>query len=169
MAIMISSPSPARPTSLRQFPPPDLSCCGTAGISPISNAQTRFARYSARSCRTLTRPSREGETMSATMPVPEQDAAFERLLAYAATEMGRLHVPGVAIGVLHEGKAYTGGLGVTSVEHPLPVDAQTLFLVGSIGKTMTTLAVMRLVEQGQLDLETPIRAYLPDLRLQDAE
>ncbi len=107
--------------------------------------------------------------MSATMPVPEQDAAFERLLAYAATEMGRLHVPGVAIGVLHEGKAYTGGLGVTSVEHPLPVDAQTLFLVGSIGKTMTTLAVMRLVEQGQLDLETPIRAYLPDLRLQDAE
>lgn len=107
--------------------------------------------------------------MSETMPVTEQDSVFERLLAYTATEMGRLHVPGVAIGVLHEGKAYTGGLGVTHVHHPLPVDAQTLFLVGSISKTMTTLAVMRLVEQGRLDLEMPIRTYLPDLRLQDAQ
>src|SRR5262245_3298695 len=81
--------------------------------------------------------------------------------------MDRFRVPGVAVGVLHDGQESIEGFGVTSVEDPLPVDATALFQIGSITKTFTATAVMRLVEQGKLDLDVPFRTYLPDLWLVD--
>ena len=96
-----------------------------------------------------------------------QDSDVRQLGACIAAEMARLHVPGVAVGVLHEGREFCGGYGVTSVENPLPVDPDTLFQIGSTTKTYTGTAAMRLVEQGKLDLDAPVRTYLPDLRLSD--
>lgn len=81
--------------------------------------------------------------------------------------MERLRVPGVAVGVLFEGNEYVAGYGITSVDNPLPVNGDTLFQIGSTSKTVTATAAMRLVEQGKLDLDTPVRAYLPELRLSD--
>jgi CubicO group peptidase (beta-lactamase class C family) len=79
--------------------------------------------------------------------------------------MERLGMPAAVIAVTHEGNEETVGLGVTNVEHPLPVDGDTLFQIGSITKTFTGTAAMRLVEAGRLDLDAPVRTYLPDLRL----
>jgi CubicO group peptidase (beta-lactamase class C family) len=79
--------------------------------------------------------------------------------------MERLQVPGVAVGVLQAGEESGEGFGVTSIENPLSVDGTTLFQIGSITKTFTATAVMRLVEQGKLDLDVPVRTYLPELRL----
>ena len=76
-------------------------------------------------------------------------------------------VPGVALGVLFDGEEETAGLGVTSIENPLEVTPDTLFQIGSIGKAFTATAVMRLVEEGKLDLDAPVRDYLPDFRLSD--
>ena len=53
------------------------------------------------------------------------------------------------------------------MDYPQPVDGDTLFRIGSTTKTFTGTAVMRLVEQGRLDLDAPVRTYLPDLRLAD--
>jgi CubicO group peptidase (beta-lactamase class C family) len=92
---------------------------------------------------------------------------FAQVCAVAAREMERLKVPGVAIGVLYGGQEYTAGLGVTSVDNPLPVTADTLFQIGSITKTITATVAMRLAERGQLDLDAPVRTYLPGLRLLD--
>ncbi len=47
------------------------------------------------------------------------------------------------------------------------MDADTLFQVGSVTKTYTGTAVMRLVERGALDQEAPVRAYLPEFRVAD--
>ena len=58
--------------------------------------------------------------------------------------------------------------GVTSIENPLPVDAGTLFQFGSTGKTFTSVAILRLAEAGKVDLDAPVRTYLPELRLRDA-
>jgi CubicO group peptidase (beta-lactamase class C family) len=58
--------------------------------------------------------------------------------------------------------------GVTSVEHPLPVDGDTLFQIASVTKTMTATVVMRLVERGALDLDAPVRRYIPTFRLRDS-
>jgi len=80
-----------------------------------------------------------------------------------------LQVPGVAVGVLHEGRAEYGFAGVTSVANPLPVDEDTLFQFGSTGKTYTATAIMRLVERGDVDLGAPVRTYVPELRLKDED
>jgi CubicO group peptidase (beta-lactamase class C family) len=82
--------------------------------------------------------------------------------------MDRYHVPGVAIGLLHAGDVALAGYGVTSVEHPLPVDGDTLFQIASVTKTMTATVIMRLVERGALDLDSPVRRYIPSFRLRDA-
>src|SRR5213593_2647960 len=81
--------------------------------------------------------------------------------------MARYHVPGVAIGILHDGDEDIAAYGVTNLEHPLPVDGDTLFQIASITKTMTATVVMRLVERGALDLDAPVRRYLPEFRLRD--
>src|SRR2546430_8990381 len=83
--------------------------------------------------------------------------------------MARYHVPGVAIGILHDGDEDIAAYGVTNLEHPLPVDGDTLFQIASITKTITATVVMRLVERGALDLDAPVRRYLPEFRLRDED
>jgi len=60
--------------------------------------------------------------------------------------------------------ATTAAYGVTNVDYPQPVNGDTLFRLGSITKTCTGTTVMRLVDQGLLDLSAPVRTYLPDFR-----
>jgi CubicO group peptidase (beta-lactamase class C family) len=95
--------------------------------------------------------------------------AFEKINEVIAAEMERLGVPGVAVGIYYKGQEYTAGFGVTNVDYPLPVETDTLFQVGSTTKTFTATTVMRLVEQGKLDLFAPLVTYLPDLRLSTDE
>ena len=92
---------------------------------------------------------------------------FQNLSDEITSGMQRLPIPGLAVGVWHAGIEQVAGFGVTSVENPLPVTPETLFQVGSISKTFTATALMMLQEAGQVDLDTPIRAYLPDFRLSD--
>jgi CubicO group peptidase (beta-lactamase class C family) len=80
-----------------------------------------------------------------------------------------LEVPGVAVGVLHDGVEHYAYSGVTCTEHPLPVDAGTLFQFGSTGKTYTASALMRLADQGRVDLDAPVRTYLPEFALRDED
>jgi CubicO group peptidase (beta-lactamase class C family) len=93
---------------------------------------------------------------------------FEPLHGQIQAAMQRLHVPGVAVGIWHDGQEHTAGFGVTNSDYPSPVLPETLFQIGSITKTVTATAIMRLVEAGTLDLDAPIRTYLPDLTLADA-
>ena len=80
-----------------------------------------------------------------------------------------LRVPGVAVGVLQDGEERHEAFGVTSVDNPLDVTPETRFQIGSISKTFTGTAVMYLVAEGAIDLDRPVRNYLPDLELGDAD
>jgi len=82
--------------------------------------------------------------------------------------MERYRVPGVAIGMIRADDIDVTAFGVTSVEHPLPVDGDTLFQIASVTKTMTATVIMRLIERGALDLSAPVRRYIPAFRLRDA-
>ena len=79
----------------------------------------------------------------------------------------RSGTPGVAVGILHKGKTAVVSFGVTSVEDPLPVTDETLFQIGSITKTFTATAIMRLVEMRKLDLDAAVQTYLPDFTVKD--
>lgn len=82
--------------------------------------------------------------------------------------MAQTGVPGVAVGILYQGEPIASGYGVTNVEHPLPVSDETLFQIGSITKTFTGAIIMRLVEDGMLDLDAKVQSHVPDFRVADA-
>jgi CubicO group peptidase (beta-lactamase class C family) len=98
-----------------------------------------------------------------------KDPKFRKIARRIVSEMKRLHVPGVAVGIWYGGREYADGFGVTSVEHPLPVTADTLFQTGSISKTFTGTLLMQLAEQGKVDLDAPVRRYIKDFKLRDKE
>lgn len=79
------------------------------------------------------------------------------------TTVQELGLPGMAVGVLVAGESITACAGVTSVEHPLPVDRATLFQIGSVTKTLTATVVVQLAEERRLALDDPVARYLPDL------
>lgn len=95
------------------------------------------------------------------------DTKFRKIAKKIVSEMKRLEVPGVAIGIWHKGREHTAGFGITSVEHPLPVTPDTLFQTGSISKTFTGTLMMMLVERGKVDLDAPVRKYIKDFRVRD--
>ncbi|MCS6993395.1 MAG: beta-lactamase family protein [Anaerolineales bacterium] len=103
------------------------------------------------------------------IPLEVLEANFQRLCERIQSEMKRLKVPGAAVGVYHEGQEHTLGLGRTSVENPLRVTSETLFQIGSITKTFTGTVLMRLVEEGRLDLDTPLRKILPKFKMADPD
>ena len=92
---------------------------------------------------------------------------FRKLCEFLLAEMRRVKIPGASIGVWYGGKEYVAGFGKTSIEHPLPVTKETLFQVGSNTKPMVATAIMRLSEMGKLDLDVPVKTYLPKLKLKD--
>jgi CubicO group peptidase (beta-lactamase class C family) len=83
-----------------------------------------------------------------------------------ATEFG---IPGVAVGVCSNAQEVYACHGMTSVDNPLPIDQDTLFVLGSVTKTHTTTALMCLVATGQVELEAPVRRYIPELKLADED
>lgn len=95
------------------------------------------------------------------------DDKFRSICTELVNEMNRLPIPGAVFGVLYDDRESIAAFGTTNIEQPIPVSEDTLFQIGSITKTFVATAVMRSVEMGKLDLDLPIRTYLPDLRLKD--
>jgi CubicO group peptidase (beta-lactamase class C family) len=94
---------------------------------------------------------------------------FRELIEHVQKRMVHFRVPGVALGLSVNGQNYVSGLGVTSLENPLPVTPETVFQIASITKTVTATAIFRLVEHGKVNLDDPIQKYIPSFRVQDKE
>ena len=79
------------------------------------------------------------------------------------------HVPGMELVVVRGDEVVVaGGVGVRGVEDAAPVGSRTLFQHGSCGKAYTGLLGALLAEAGTVDLDVPVRRYVPELRLADA-
>jgi CubicO group peptidase (beta-lactamase class C family) len=76
-------------------------------------------------------------------------------------------VPGAQLAVLDGDSVIEVAAGVLSLRTGEPATPDALFLPGSIGKLYTATLVMMLVEEGKLDLDTPVRTYLPDFEVGD--
>jgi CubicO group peptidase (beta-lactamase class C family) len=87
------------------------------------------------------------------------------LAAFVAAAAEKFAIPGVAVAVWAGGTETYASHGVTSLENPRPVDEHTLYSVGSVSKTFTATAMMRLVATGKVDLDAPVRRYVPELVL----
>ena len=99
----------------------------------------------------------------------DHQGQFEKIREQVEVWREELGVPGLTFGLTVSGQSYTAGAGVTSVENPLPVTDETLFQIGSITKTVTATAMMRLVERGELELRAEVQDYLPEFRVRDPD
>lgn len=83
--------------------------------------------------------------------------------------MAHHHVPGVAIAIVRDGVVVeAAGYGVRSTGEPAPIDADTLFSVGSVSKVVSAAVSLRLVAQGRLDLDRDVNAWLRDWKVPPA-
>lgn len=77
--------------------------------------------------------------------------------------MKELHVPGVSIALINDGRlVWSRSYGIANVKDATPVTSETLFEACSMTKPVFAYIVMRLVEQGKLDLDRPLVGYFAE-------
>lgn len=108
--------------------------------------------------------SLEGQTIRSTS-LATSESLLAAVDSVVQESMERDHLPGVAVIVVQDGRTLIQrGYGVANIETGAPVDPErTLFRIGSITKTLTSLALTRLIDEGRLDYDTPVLEYFPDL------
>lgn len=94
------------------------------------------------------------------------DAGFEALIAAIEADQAALGAPGVAVAVFdRDGVVWAKGFGDRHPRDPEqgPVGPRTLFRAGSIGKSMTTVALLQLVDEGGVALDDAVVEHVPEL------
>lgn len=87
--------------------------------------------------------------------------------AYINTQMQADHIPGVSLGLVHNDQiVHLRGFGEAS-QNGRAVTPHTPFILASVSKSFTALAVMQLVEAGKVELDAPVQRYLPWFRVAD--
>ncbi len=79
-------------------------------------------------------------------------------------------VPGVSVGIIQNGEVvFSGGFGVRELGKPEKVDGDTLYMIASNSKGLTTLLLAKLVDAGRISWKDPVTKLMPEFRLGDAE
>lgn len=88
---------------------------------------------------------------------------------FFAKKMSEHHVPGAAVIIVKDGSVlFSKGYGYANIENDIPVDPQkTIFRVASVSKIFTIAGVLKLEEQGLLDLNRDINEYLEDFKVEN--
>lgn len=93
---------------------------------------------------------------------------YTSLAAAAQGEASRWNLPGIAVAVLlPDGSIETTSAGFANLATRAPMTDNTISQIGSISKVFTTTLIMMLVDEGLLDLDTPVVRWMPDLSLAD--
>ena len=88
------------------------------------------------------------------------------LTSFIETAVEETKVPGVGLGIIqNDSVVFAGGFGLSTLGKEDKVDAETLFLVASNTKAMTTLLLAKLVEEGKMDWDTPVTELMSDFKL----
>jgi len=95
-------------------------------------------------------------------------ARLAKLTTFTEAAMQELGVPGVAVGIIQNGQiVFADGFGVRELGKPEKPDANTLFMIASNTKQLTTLMLAKLVDAKRFDWETPVTSLLPSFKLGD--
>jgi len=87
---------------------------------------------------------------------------LELLSEFVEERLEQWRLPGLAIAIVtRDGLVASAGFGLADVARKEPVTPETRFAIGSIGKSFTAAVLMRLCEEGRVDLGAPLTAYLP--------
>ncbi|KIC93241.1 serine hydrolase [Flavihumibacter solisilvae] len=96
---------------------------------------------------------------------PKADQRLKGLDTFVNKVLKDWHTPGVSIAVVEKNRVvFTGGFGYRNYEQNLPVTSRTLFAIGSCTKAFTASMVGMLESEGLIDIDKPVRNYLPSLK-----
>jgi D-alanyl-D-alanine carboxypeptidase len=99
----------------------------------------------------------------------ESSAALRAIDAFVERHRREMGIPGLTLGLAgHQGVIAARAYGHADIKTGLPVRPENLFEIGSITKSFVGLALLQLHEEGKLDLDRPVREYLPWLRIESA-
>lgn len=102
------------------------------------------------------------------LPITEEMLA--QLEAFIEKALELSEVPGLSVAVVQDGEiVYAKGFGVTEMGGSDPVTSDTYMLIGSITKTMTTMVMATLVDDGLMDWDTPVIDILPTFQVADPD
>jgi CubicO group peptidase (beta-lactamase class C family) len=86
---------------------------------------------------------------------------------YVTAQMQEVHIPGLALGIVHGDQiVHVRGFGVANPAGQ-PVTPHTPFILGSLSKSFTAVAIMQLIAAGKMELDAPVQRYLPWFRVAD--
>jgi len=92
---------------------------------------------------------------------------FGAIDRYVSAQMQEAHIPGLALGIIHTDQiVHLRSFGVATPTGQ-PITPQTPFIIGSLSKSFTALAILQLGEAGKMDLDAPVQRYLPWFRVAD--
>jgi CubicO group peptidase (beta-lactamase class C family) len=98
-------------------------------------------------------------------PTPKSLDDFDAIVGKA---MADSKIPGLSVAVVRDGKViYAKGFGLRDVENRLPVTTETLFAIGSVSKSFTSLIFGTLNDEGKAEWDKPVRSYLPTFQIDD--
>src|SRR5688572_28527224 len=90
--------------------------------------------------------------LSGVAPTVINDDMLAEIDAYVADAVARFAIPGVSIAIVQNGEIiHTNGFGVRELGNDAPVTSDTLFMLGSVPKSMTAMMIGTLVDEGVLD------------------
>lgn len=93
----------------------------------------------------------------------EAQPAADDIRTAVLEEMGQRGIPGLSLAIVEAGAVlYEAGFGFADVENGVPARPETVYRLASVSKPMTATAVLKLYEQGRLDLDAPIWRYCAD-------
>lgn len=75
------------------------------------------------------------------------------------------HFPGYAFGIMLDGKlVFSGGGGYTDIEKKIPATTRSMFRIASMSKSFTSMAILKLRDEGKLKLDDPVYLYIPEMK-----
>ncbi len=75
------------------------------------------------------------------------------------------HFPAISFGLVVDGQlVYKNSYGYTDVEKKIPATTSSLFRIASMSKSFTAMAILKLRDEGKLDLDDPAYLYIPELK-----
>ncbi|MGH9457588.1 MAG: serine hydrolase [Thermoanaerobaculia bacterium] len=89
------------------------------------------------------------------------DSRLQSFAAWAEAEMKKDRMPGLSVAVAKDGEMWARGFGFADLENRVPAKPESSYRMASVTKSMTAVAALRLAEMGKLDLDAPIRTYVP--------
>jgi len=118
----------------------------------------------------LTAAHAAGKTKPAPNPGPKPyETAIEKVRGDIWKAIGSGKCGSASVAITVDGKTvYAEGFGMADREKSVPVDASTLFNIGSVSKVYVAAAIMLLVDDGKVDLDKPASYYLPQFRMADS-